>query len=1001
MSRKRSRSSSRRAWDLVGEVDLLSIHKRITTENFWSDNVWRETATNTSFVLDHDYAGKCSTIYEDTRQASRNVNPSDEKASVDSVLTIVSVEVNTDDSLMDQDLQNNVDISSSNEDQTKHESSFVFSENTSHSFIERRETSTTYTTDDSGIESCDSTFAEDSSLKKTDDQVDTTTTIISKKRNCATKRSRETLISEESPVIEGQFELSRRVTRLQLKCNNEKSTKPTVDNVPGKIVWGCFSSGWWPAIIIKAEDAGMFDNKGKIWVYWIGEKLISQLPEKCVDSFSNELEARFTSLCSTVNSKSAFRKQKEDACSRIIQLLRKEFPNGALIKPYTSWLKINVLPYKDKLDNLLLYPYPKSLEEKLNELKTVNSKKNERYLQDKETTEVKNPTRKVEKPEKPVEEGGIDIMDQKPGMIVWAKIQGYSYWPCVIMEYQHLNKRQPNVAHQWVMWYGDYKYSQIEYHHILQFTAGMKKMESKIRTTKDELFCKAVLRACQDYGEQLEYVTDKWDIPYVTYLFCVSREQLKFKDAALQEYRGEELYSPTIQKQLRKQVKNQPVDETRKQLILECRNLKLVFAKKYPLKSLCISCLKSDEYLEEHPFFYASLCNPCLVMHEDFRPKMFAYGNDAKCFYCSLCGDEDLIAMCDNVDCPRVFCTACIKYIICPEYYEEVLLRHPWYCFLCDQKSIEMKSSMMKVRKDWQARLISLYRINCSDFVPSNLQRLGCNRKIRVLSLFDGIGTGLLVLKNLKIDIDCYYASEIDPDSIQVSFFNYGHEIIQLGDVRNIDDKKIKEIAPIDLLIGGSPCNELSLANPKRRGLDDPEGTGVLFYDYVRIKKILIKYNKKRHLFWLFENVASMPKKFKNQISENLGREPLFLDSADFSAQHRPRLYWGNLPWGPYQVNNVILQDILRKQCKRQALVKKIMTVTTRMNSLNQTKENLKPVLMNGKKDMLWVTELEEIFGFPIHYTDANLQKTRRLQLIGKAWSVQTLVAILRPLFYF
>lgn len=48
----------------------------------------------------------------------------------------------------------------------------------------------------------------------------------------------------------------------------------------------------------------------------------------------------------------------------------------------------------------------------------------------------------------------------------------------------------------------------------------------------------------------------------------------------------------------------------------------------------------------------------------------------------------------------------------------------------------------------------------------------------------------------------------------------------------------------------------------------DPEGTGVLFYDYVRIKKLLIQHNKKHHLFWLFENVASMPKKFRNQISK-------------------------------------------------------------------------------------------------------------------------------------
>lgn len=55
---------------------------------------------------------------------------------------------------------------------------------------------------------------------------------------------------------------------------------------------------------------------------------------------------------------------------------------------------------------------------------------------------------------------------------------------------------------------------------------------------------------------------------------------------------------------------------------------------------------------------------------------------------------------------------------------------------------------------------------------------------------------------------------------MQVTFFNHGNEVVQLGDVRGIDEKKIKEIVPIDLLIGGSPCNELSMANPKRRGLD-------------------------------------------------------------------------------------------------------------------------------------------------------------------------------------
>lgn len=41
-------------------------------------------------------------------------------------------------------------------------------------------------------------------------------------------------------------------------------------------------------------------------------------------------------------------------------------------------------------------------------------------------------------------------------------------------------------------------------------------------------------------------------------------------------------------------------------------------------------------------------------------------------------------------------------------------------------------------------------------------------KSIRVLGLFDGIGTGLLVLKELGIDIDIYIASEVDQDAIKV-----------------------------------------------------------------------------------------------------------------------------------------------------------------------------------------------------------------------------------------
>lgn len=79
--------------------------------------------------------------------------------------------------------------------------------------------------------------------------------------------------------------------------------------------------------------------------------------------------------------------------------------------------------------------------------------------------------------------------------------------------------------------------------------------------------------------------------------------------------------------------------------------------------------------------------------------------------------------------------------------------------------------------------------------------------------------SGLLVLLKLGIAVDKYYASEIDPDALMVSATHFGDRVIHLGNVKGITKEKIKEIAPIDLLIGGSPCNDLSLANPARLGL--------------------------------------------------------------------------------------------------------------------------------------------------------------------------------------
>ena len=49
--------------------------------------------------------------------------------------------------------------------------------------------------------------------------------------------------------------------------------------------------------------------------------------------------------------------------------------------------------------------------------------------------------------------------------------------------------------------------------------------------------------------------------------------------------------------------------------------------------------------------------------------------------------------------------------------------------------------------------------------------------------------------------------------------------------------------------------------------------------------------------YFLFENVASMKNEDRDIITEQLGVQPIMIDSAQFSGQHRRRYYWTNIPF--------------------------------------------------------------------------------------------------------
>lgn len=175
----------------------------------------------------------------------------------------------------------------------------------------------------------------------------------------------------------------------------------------------------------------------------------------------------------------------------------------------------------------------------------------------------------------------------------------------------------------------------------------------------------------------------------------------------------------------------------------------------------------------------------------------------------------------------------------------------------------------------------------------------------KVLSLFDGISCAQQALKELakknpKYRVTHYYASEIEKRPIEIAMKNFPHTQ-QIGDVTKVEGKNFRGI---DLLIGGSPCQDLSVAKNDRKGLVGDRSK--LFFEYLRILK------EAKPKYFVLENVASMSKANRDIITQLMGVEPIMIDAALVSAQSRKRLFWTNIP-GIKQPKDkgIMLKDII------------------------------------------------------------------------------------------
>lgn len=172
---------------------------------------------------------------------------------------------------------------------------------------------------------------------------------------------------------------------------------------------------------------------------------------------------------------------------------------------------------------------------------------------------------------------------------------------------------------------------------------------------------------------------------------------------------------------------------------------------------------------------------------------------------------------------------------------------------------------------------------------------------MNVLSLFDGMSCGQIALERAGIKVDNYFASEIDKYAMQVTQSHYPNTV-QLGNILEWKDWKLPKIG---LLIGGSPCQGFSNAG-KGLNFDDPRSK--LFFTYVDILNELKQRNSS--LKFMLENVK-MKQIWKDIITEQVGVEPVLINSALVSAQNRKRLYWTNFPVSQPEDKGIMLEDII------------------------------------------------------------------------------------------
>eukprot|EP00438_Fugacium_kawagutii_P030337 Skav223220 [mRNA] locus=scaffold2231:82321:89075:+ [translate_table: standard] len=210
-----------------------------------------------------------------------------------------------------------------------------------------------------------------------------------------------------------------------------------------------------------------------------------------------------------------------------------------------------------------------------------------------------------------------------------------------------------------------------------------------------------------------------------------------------------------------------------------------------------------------------------------------------------------------------------------------------WY-MLRESEMASAKLSHLSLHEGEIRLLIPIHKTDCPQVI--------------LLSVFDGIGTAALALKQLIGAPAAFFAWEIDPECILVTKARHP-DVRHRGDFReDSPDKVVAAIRQVEgygdmviILTSAPPCPDFSQIRPEALGRLGPEGQK--FTEFCKWAKELEGSLPNHTFLYLVENVILQDKGETDFFSDALQCRPIIADAADFGIISRPRLWWTRIDW--------------------------------------------------------------------------------------------------------